>query len=284
MALAVRGLTSEILAIVHGRVGSPGFSKNLAMPFLDGLRKHIHRILLGEGRDFSQRRRHSRILCSLPVVLIHGEESRRAVLADLSLEGARLQMLAEPNRLGICRPPFRRGQNLLMALAYGQTGRPERQARVVVRWVRPGLKGWDVGVHLKPGGEAGWVARILSEYGLSQDAFHTRRTEARAEVRQQIKVRLGEKHSIPAELLDLSLGGAAIVTARALAPFVPVRMELRLAGQDLLLPAQVVHVRSHRGEDFHHQSQWLCGLRFGELTRDQAEQVGQHLVTVSRGQ
>ncbi len=252
------------------------------MSILDGFRKHIHRILIGDGRDFTQRRRYSRILCSLPVVLQHGDRSRKAVLADLSLEGARLQMEAEPNRFGICRPPYRRGQVLGMALAYGQSVRPERQAKVVVRWVRPGLKGWDIGVHLEPAGEAGWVGRILSEYGLSEDAFHTRRGEARAAVRQRVQIRLGEKNSIPAELLDLSLGGAAVISARALAPFVPVRLEVRLAERESLLPAQVVHVRAYRSEDFRRESQWLCGLRFGELTRAQAEQVGQHLVEVSR--
>ncbi len=252
------------------------------MPFLDELRRHIHRILLGEGRDFDQRRRHSRILCSIPVVLLQAGEGRKAVLVDLSLEGARVQMSAEPNRLGICRPPFRRGQELLMALAYGATGRPERQARVTVRWVRPGTKGWDVGVRLTPGGEQGWVPRLLSEYGLTQDAFQTRRTEARATVQQKLTILLGDRHALPGDLVDLSLGGAAVISAKALAPFVPVRLELTLAGDRVQVPAQVVHVRPFRCEDFHNSSQWLCGIRFQELNRDQAELIGRHLVESSR--
>lgn len=252
------------------------------MPFLEELRRHIHRILLGQGRDFDQQRRHSRILASVPVVLERETESLPGVLVDLSLDGARVQMAAKPNRLRICRPPFRRGQKLSLILAYGAARRPERSVTVTVRWVRPSTAGWDIGLQLMLGDQGGWVSRLLNEYGLSHDAFQTRRNAARATTRQKIKVSLGLAQDFPGELLDLSLGGACITCEKAFARFVPVRLTLQLAGEMTELPAQVVHVRPYRQADLNHQQLWLFGVRFGELSRDQGEAVGRHLVESRR--
>lgn len=248
------------------------------MSFFAQLRRHIHRILLGEGRDFSQQRRHSRILCSVPVRLEFPEHYTPGKLVDLSLDGGRVQVEAVPNRLGICRPPFRRGQKMQLVLAYGSTKRSEREATVTVRWVRPSSAGWDVGIQLNIEGGRGWIPRLLTEYGLAQDAFHTRRTGVRTPTRQDIDIGLGMSQKFDALLVDLSLGGAAVVSPKAFARFVPVKLGMRLAGKLVTLPAQVVHIRPHKEADFHEGPMWLCGMRFGELSRDEGELIGRHLV------
>ena len=80
-----------------------------------------------------------------------------------------------------------------------------------------------------------------------------------------------------AELVDLSLGGAAIISEKAFARFVPIDLVMTLAGKSASLPAQVVHIRPTTA-DYREQREWLCGVRFGELTRDEGELVGRHLV------
>ena len=252
------------------------------MPFLEELRRHIHRILLGQGRDFDQQRRHSRILCSVPIVLEREGQSLPGSLVDLSLDGARVQMESKPNRLGICRPPFRRGQKLSLILAYGAEKRPDRSVVVTVRWVRPSTAGWDIGLQLVLGEQGGWVARLLNEYGLSHEAFQTRRNAARATTRQDIQISLGFAQTFPGELLDLSLGGACVTCSKAFARFVPVKLTLQLTGVMTELPAQVVHVRPYAEADLNNEKIWLFGVRFGELTRDQGETVGRHLVESRR--
>lgn len=244
------------------------------MSFFDNIKRQVHKILLGQGRDFAQQRRHSRILCSIPVDLTRNKVQCSGRLVDLSLEGGRIQMAAMPNRLGICRPPLRRGQQLDMNVSKVTVGHSETP--VTVRWVRPSTMGWDVGIQLHSGTH-GWIPRLLMEFGLTQDAFHTRRTEARTALKQQIEVKLGVSQVFQAELVDLSLGGAAVLSEKALARFVPVELLLTLAGQSAKLPAQVVHARA-TAADFREQKEWLCGVRFGELTRDQGELVGRHLV------
>lgn len=244
------------------------------MSLFEALKRHVHKIVLGQGRDFAQQRRHSRILCSIPVELAAKKLSLPCRLVDLSLEGGRIQTVAEPNRLGICRPPLRQGQQLSMNLSKVSLGHSSTE--VTVRWVRPSTAGWDIGVQFHPGTQ-GWIPRLLVEYGLSQDAFHTRRTEARTLVKQQMKVRLGVGQMFPVELVDLSLGGAAILSAKAFARFVPLELIVELAGKPTQLPAQVVHART-TAQARRESKEWLCGLRFGELTRDQGELVGRHLV------
>lgn len=248
------------------------------MSFFAELRRHIHRILLGEGRDFSQQRRHSRILCSVPVRLEMPEHYTPGTLVDLSLDGGRVQIQAVPNRLGICRPPYRRGQKMKLVLAYGSTDRREREANVTIRWIRPSNAGWDLGLQLHLEGSKGWIPRLLTEYGLSQDAFHTRRNGVRTPTDQKIQIALGASQLFDSVLVDLSLGGAAVVSPKAFARFVPVRILVTLAGNKVTLPAQVVHIRPHQEANFHSDRQWLCGLRFGELSRDEGELIGRHLV------
>lgn len=252
------------------------------MQFLAELRRHIHRILLGEGRDFSQQRRHSRILCSVPVRLQFPDHYTPGKLVDLSLDGGRVQIEAVKNRLGICRPPYRRGQKMNLVLAYGATDRKDREAHVTVRWIRPSSAGWDVGIQLNLDGATGWIPKLLTEYGLSQEAFHTRRTGVRTPTKIPVGIGLGVSQKFEGLLLDLSLGGAAVVSPKAFARFVPVRLQLTLAGKKVTLPAQVVHIRHYKGADFHHGTQWLCGLRFGELSRDEGELIGKHLVESRR--
>lgn len=252
------------------------------MSFFADLRRHIHRIILGEGRDFSQQRRHSRILCSIPVRLELSDHYTPGKLVDLSLDGGRVQIEAVPNRLGILRPPYRRGQRMNLVLAYGATDRRDREAQVTVRWIRPGSAGWDVGFQLKLEGSPSWIPRLLTEYGLAQEAFHTRRTGVRAPSRQEVGIGLGVAQRFDGTLVDLSLGGAAVVSPKAFARFVPVRLQVVLAGKKVSLPAQVVHIRPYKDADFHQGSQWLCGLRFGELSRDEGELIGRHLVESRR--
>ena len=254
------------------------------MSLLAQLRRHIHRILLGEGRDFSQQRRHSRILCSVPVRLEFPEHYTPGKLVDLSLDGGRVQVEAVPNRLGICRPPYRRGQKMQLVLAYGSAQRKEREATVTVRWVRPSSAGWDVGVQLHLDGSLGWIPKLLTEYGLAQDAFHTRRTGVRAATEQKIQVGLGVSQQFEATMVDLSLGGAAVISPKAFARFVPVKLGMTLAGKRVSLPAQVVHIRPHKQADLHSGSMWLCGMRFGELSRDEGELIGRHLVESRRSE
>jgi hypothetical protein len=242
------------------------------------LRRHIHRILLGEGRDFSQQRRHSRILCSVPVRLELDDHYTPGTLVDLSLDGARVQIQAVPNRLGICRPPYRRGQRMKMVLAYQSRERREREASITVRWVRPSSAGWDVGVQVHLESSAGWIPRLLTEYGLTQEAFHTRRIGVRTPTQDKLTIGLGVSQRFEGEMIDLSLGGAAVISPKAFARFVPLRLMLKLAGKDVSLPAQVVHIRPFKERDFHGGGSWLCGLRFGELSRDEGELIGQHLV------
>ncbi len=247
------------------------------MSFFDALKRHVHKILLGQGRDFAQQRRHSRILCSIPVDLTRSSIQISGKLVDLSLEGGRVQVAAEPNRLGICRPPLRRGQEIDMKVSKLSLG--VSSTAVTVRWIRPSTAGWDVGVQLHSG-TGGWIPRLLVEYGLSQDAFHTRRTEARTLVKQKIQVKLGGHQKFPASMVDLSLGGAAIVSEKAFARFVPLELLLELDGEPAGLPAQVVHVR--RVGETHKDKEWFCGVRFEELTRDQGELVGRHLIRCLR--
>jgi PilZ domain len=248
------------------------------MSFFAELRRHIHRILLGEGRDFSQQRRHSRILCAVPVRLELTDHYTPGTLVDLSLDGGRTQIEAVPNRLGICRPPYRRGQRMKLVLAYSSTDRRDREAVVTIRWIRPSSAGWDVGFQLNLDGSPGWIPRLLTEYGLAQDAFHTRRTGVRAPTKQEIEIGLGVSQSFKGLMVDLSLGGAAVVSPKAFARFVPVRLKMQLAGKHVTLPAQVVHIRPHDEADFHNDTTWLCGMRFGELSRDEGELIGRHLV------
>lgn len=254
------------------------WNEQQGMSIFAELRRHIHRILLGEGRDFSQQRRHSRILCSVPVRLETADHYTPGTLVDLSLDGGRVQIQAVPNRLGILRPPYRRGQKMNLVLAYGSHDRRDREAAVTVRWIRPGNAGWDVGVQVSLDGSPGWIPKLLTEYGLSQDAFHTRRTGVRTPTRQKIEIGLGVAQRFEGMMVDLSLGGAAVVSPKAFARFVPVRLHMKLDGKPVTLPAQVVHIRPHSEEDFHHKSQWLCGMRFGELSRDEGESIGRHLV------
>jgi len=242
------------------------------------LRRHIHRILLGEGRDFTQQRRHSRILCSVPVRLEGDDHYTPGRLVDLSLDGGRVQIEAVPNRLGICRPPYRRGHQMKLVLAYGSTNRKEREAKVTVRWVRPSSAGWDVGLQVHIDGYGGWIPKLLTEYGLAQEAFHTRRTGVRTPTQQKMKIGLGISQTFEGTLVDLSLGGAAVVTPKAFARFVPVKLLISLAGKSVDLPAQVVHIRPYTEADLHDGRTWLCGMRFGELTRDEGELIGRHLV------
>ena len=263
------------------RRGSPQ-SERTQMQFLAELRRHIHRILLGEGRDFSQQRRHSRILCSVPVRLQFPDHYTPGKLVDLSLDGGRVQIEAVKNRLGICRPPYRRGQKMNLVLAYGATDRKDREAQVTVRWIRPSSAGWDVGIQLNLEGATGWIPKLLTEYGLAQEAFHTRRTGVRTPTKIPVGIGLGVSQKFEGVLLDLSLGGASVVSPKAFARFVPVRLQLTLAGKKVTLPAQVVHIRHYKGADLHHGTQWLCGLRFGELSRDEGELIGKHLVESRR--
>ena len=253
------------------------------MGLVADLRRHIHRILLGEGRDFSQQRRHSRILCSVPVRLELSDHYTPGTLVDLSLDGARIQIEAVPNRLGICRPPYRRGQRMKMVLAYQSRERRDREASVTVRWIRPSGAGWDVGVQLHlDGSSGGWIPRLLTEYGLTQDAFHTRRTGVRTPTRDKLTIGLGVSQQFEGMMIDLSLGGAAVVSPKAFARFVPLKLTVKLAGKDVTLPAQVVHIRPYKEQDFHNGASWLCGLRFGELSRDEGELIGRHLVESRR--
>ena len=276
----VRKLSEQILAGLAR--GGRFEGERSPMPFFAELRRHIHRILLGQGRDFSQQRRHSRILCSVPIRLELDDHYTPGTLVDLSLDGGRVQVEAVPNRLGICRPPFRRGQKMNLVLAYGSKERRDREAKVTVRWVRPSDAGWEVGLQLHIDGSIGWIPRLLTEYGLAQDAFHTRRNGVRTPSEQSVGIGLGVSQVFDGELLDLSLGGAAVVSPKAFARFVPVRLSLELAGSHVTLPAQVVHIRPHQEADFHDESQWFCGLRFGELSRDEGELIGRHLVESRR--
>lgn len=248
------------------------------MSFFADLGRYIHRILLGEGRDFSQQRRHSRILCAVPVHLEFTDHYTPGTLVDLSLDGGRVQIKAVPNRLGICRPPYRRGQKMKLVLAYGSTHRRDREAAVTVRWIRPSSAGWDVGFQVSLERGSGWIPRLLTEYGLAQDAFHTRRTGVRTPTKQEVGIGLGVAQNFQGLMVDLSLGGAAVVSPKAFARFVPVRLNLQLAGKKMELPAQVVHIRPYKDADFHEAGQWLCGMRFGELSRDEGELIGRHLV------
>ena len=169
-----------------------------------------------------------------------------------------------------------------LVLAYNSKNRREREANVTVRWVRPSSAGWDVGVQLHIDGTLGWIPRLLTEYGLAQDAFHTRRNGVRTPSEQKVGIGLGVSQVFEGKMLDLSLGGAAVVSAKAFARFVPVRLSLKLAEKRITLPAQVVHVRPFQEESFQSTSQWFCGLRFGELSRDQGELIGKHLVESRR--
>lgn len=252
------------------------------MGFFAQIRRHIHRILLGEGRDFSQQRRHSRILCSVPVRLELTDHYTPGTLVDLSLDGARIQIEAVPNRLGICRPPYRRGQKMKLVLAYQSRALREREATVTVRWVRPSTAGWDVGVQVHLDSTVGWIPRLLTEYGLTQEAFHTRRTGVRTPTRDKLTIGLGVSQRFEGIMIDLSLGGAAVVSPKAFARFVPLKLTVKLAGKEVSLPAQVVHIRPYEEQDFHTEAKWLCGLRFGELSRDEGELIGKHLVESRR--
>lgn len=218
----------------------------------------------------------------MPVRLEMTDHYTPGSLVDLSLDGGRIQVEAVPNRLGICRPPYRRGQRMTMVLAYGATDRREREASVTVRWIRPSSAGWDVGVQLHLEGGHGWIPRLLTEYGLTQDAFHTRRTGVRTPTDQKLLIGLGVSQTFEGTLVDLSLGGAAVVSPKAFARFVPVKLTTRLAGKEVTLPAQVVHIRPHKERDFHNEPNWLCGMRFGELSRDEGELIGKHLVESRR--
>lgn len=252
------------------------------MSILAKLKGHIHRIILGEGRDFGQQRRHSRILCSVPVHLKFTDHYTPGTLVDLSLDGARVQIAAVPNRLGVCRAPYQRGQKLKLVLVYNSKERDDRVAMVTIRWIRPSQAGWDLGVQIVLGGSVGWVPKLLAEYGLTQDAFHTRRRAIRTPTDQPITLNLGGVQTFPGVLIDLSLGGAAVVSPKAFARFIPLQLRLQLSDQTTVLPTQVVHTRPHDDPSSSIQSGWLCGLRFRELTRAQGELIGRHLVESRR--
>jgi len=170
-----------------------------------------------------------------------------------------------------------------LVLGYELSDCNNRDAIVTVRWVRPSSVGWDVGFQLNLDGSPGWIPRILTEYGLSQDAFQTRRTGIRTPVAQEIAIGLGVSQSFQGFMLDLSLGGAAVVSPKAFARFVPVRLKMTLADRTVTLPAQVVHIRPYKEEgDLQEDAQWLCGMRFGELSRDDGELIGRHLIESRR--
>lgn len=242
------------------------------MGLFEDLKGQIRRVMLGQGANFSQRRRHSRIVCAIPVVLSTGKISSRGKVLDLSLEGARVE-------LGGDKAPFKVGQNLQMSLAQASLGEREGEAEARVRWVRKGLRGWETGLSLPESGRHSWVPRLLSQCGLAREAFHTRRIQARKALQARARVTLGSSQVFAVDLVDLSMGGAAVVSSKALARFLPVRLELTLAGKLTALSAQVAHVRLYSEPKGQQQERlWLCGLRFDHLERAEADLLGRHLV------
>jgi c-di-GMP-binding flagellar brake protein YcgR len=97
-----------------------------------------------------------------------------------------------------------------------------------------------------------------------------------------LTIGLGVSQQFEGMMIDLSLGGAAVVSPKAFARFVPLKLMVKLAGKEVTLPAQVVHIRPYKEQDFHNGASWLCGLRFGELSRDEGELIGRHLVESRR--
>jgi c-di-GMP-binding flagellar brake protein YcgR len=243
------------------------------MGLFEDLKGQIRRVILGQGRSFSQKRRHSRILCAIPVVLVGDNTSTlRGRVLDLSLEGARVEVA------GLGKAPLKVGQSLVMSLAKANLGEREGEAPVRVRWVRKSTQGWEVGLHLQEVQAQSWVPRLLSECGLSEEAFLTRRSQARKPLQQKGRVLLGGNHTVPVDLIDLSLGGASVVSAKALARFLPVRLDLELAGKPISFSAQVAYVRPHSEPRANADRLWLCGLRFEDLNQAQAYLLGRELV------
>jgi c-di-GMP-binding flagellar brake protein YcgR len=241
------------------------------MSLFEELKDQIRRVMLGQGRTFCQKRRHSRILCSIPVILSRGRSAIRGKVLDLSLEGARVEASGG-------KAPVRAGESLVMSLAKASLGEREGETVVHVRWVRKAAQGWEIGLHLPEATAQSWVPRLLSECGLAQEAFQTRRSQARKPLRQKGSVTLGASQVVGVDLVDLSLGGAAVVSPKALARFLPLRLDLTLAGKPVQLAAQVAHVRQHGEPKALENRLWMCGLRFQDLTREQADLLGRHLV------
>jgi len=127
------------------------------------------------------------------------------------------------------------------------------------------------------GGQS-WVPRLLSHCGLSSEAFHTRRGQARKALQARARIRLGSSQVVGVDLVDLSIGGAAVVSGKALARFLPVLLELALSGQTVRLSAQVAHVRLYSTPKANEDRLWLCGLRFDNLSREEADLLGRHLI------
>ena len=242
------------------------------MGLFEDLKGQIRRVMLGQGRSFSQKRRHSRVLCAIPVVLVGDKSTIRGKVLDLSLEGARVEVA------GLGKAPLKAGQSLFMSLAKASLGEREGEAAVRVRWVRQSTQGWEVGLHLQGVQTQSWVPRLLSECGLSEEAFLTRRAQARKPLKQKGRVILGGNHVVPVDLIDLSLGGASVVSTKALARFMPVRLELELAGKTISFSAQVAYVRLHSEPRANADRLWLCGLRFEDLSQAQADLLGRELV------
>lgn len=241
------------------------------MGSFEDLKGQIRRVMLGQGSSFSQKRRHSRIVCAIPVVLSSGKTAWRGRVLDLSLEGARVELAGG-------KAPFKVGQSLDMSLAQASLGEREGEAQARVRWLRKGARGWEAGLSLPQMGGQSWVPRLLSHCGLSSEAFHTRRGQARKALQARARIRLGSSQVVGVDLVDLSIGGAAVVSGKALARFLPVLLELALSGQTVRLSAQVAHVRLYSTPKANEYRLWLCGLRFDNLSREEADLLGRHLI------
>jgi c-di-GMP-binding flagellar brake protein YcgR len=248
------------------------------MSLLKALQGQIRRVMLGQGQSFSQKRRHSRIVCSIPVQLDADKSTLRGKVMDLSLEGARIEVPGDKTRRP--KPPLKTGQTLVMSLAVANLGRScEGQAVARVRWVRQNQQGgWEVGLSLSQADANGWVPRLLSECGLGPEAFHTRRSQTRKPLQQKVRVTLGSSQVVSATMTELSMGGAAVLSHKALARFLPLRLSFEVAGKPVHIEAQVAHVRSAAETTGASERLWLCGLRFESLSREQADLVGRYLL------
>ncbi|HEY4000917.1 MAG TPA: PilZ domain-containing protein [Candidatus Xenobia bacterium] len=217
--------------------------------------------MLGSLREFfnqpddtrmTQRRRHRRFSCFVPILITHGKKTEPATVVDMATEGLRL------------RSKMALKANATVKLHYAHDDREKDQpVTATVIWCRPSGTTHEIGVVCKSG-QIFWVPVLLRMLAASTDGAEVRQT-VRIDTRldASMSIHFGASYAssfIKGQLADLSLGGAAFYgpATATVGTMVQIRVD-PTRGRTLTIPGQVVRLsRSSDGRTLH-------GIKFTDL-------------------
>lgn len=244
---------------------------------LDNLLEGVRSFFLGRSSsDPQEKRRLVRLRCHIPVQIKCHDKLVSALVSDMGIQGMRVRLgsaLKTGQRLPVLHNDSRAGRNQVVncRVAWCRRLRGERRFSAGLVYDEP-----------KESMRHSWVAALLRELGLDENAIHEQRKFIRAAGVVPVWLRPGPGFTDPpkAEMVNLGVGGALLRSRQIMRG--GLRFEVDLGPHGSLPPVKKLAVEVLHCHSDPAGGGYLVALRFHNLTSEQVRLVGRYVLSLMK--